>query len=63
MAFALCVETAEGCTCSRKINVYMAQKSERALNSGNCIGGVEVQAEMAIANWINISEAHEQDLD
>lgn len=39
----------------------MAQKSEIALNSGNCIGGVEIQAEMSIANWINISEAHEQD--
>lgn len=43
--------------------MYMAQKSEIALNSGNCIGGVEIQAEMSIANWINISEAHEQDLD
>lgn len=63
MVFTLCVGTMEGCTCSRKINMYVAQKSEIALNSGNCIGGVEIQAEMSIANWINISEAHEQDLD
>lgn len=63
MAFDLCVETMEGCMCHIKTNMYMAQKNERALNSGNCPGGVEIQAETSSANWTYTPKAHERDLD
>lgn len=57
MGFALCVETMEGRISSGGIDMYKAQKGKTALNSRNCIGGVEIQAETAIDNWI-ISEAY-----
>lgn len=61
MGFELCVETMEGHISSGGIDMYKAQKGEIALNSRNCIGGVEIQAEMAIDNWI-MSEAYERGL-
>lgn len=54
------VETIKGFISSRGISMYKAQKGEIALNSRKCIGGVAIQAEMAMVNWL--PEAHERDL-
>ena len=39
--------------------MYNAQKEDTALKLRNRIGGVEIQAETSITNWVNTPEAHE----
>lgn len=56
-----CFETMEGSICSREISMYKAQKDDTALNLGNHIGRVEIQAERSVTNWINTPKVHERD--